>query len=90
MNAKKKMQSIRAHQNRTGGGPPCDTKLNDFDQLILNIIGEFCADGDGNLEEIGFATSPQQIAVSPIALNPIDDQSVDSEFYVVTFFLGFV
>lgn len=73
MNAKKKKQSIRAYENGTGGGPPCETKLNNFDEQILNIIGEFCADGDPNLGEIGFSSSSQVPTTSTMALNRIDD-----------------
>lgn len=80
MDAKKKMQLIRAHQNRTGGGPPCETKLNDFEQQILNIIGEFCADGDTNLEEIGFTSQQKNMtADEPIALNRIYLEEAQSQ-----------
>lgn len=36
------------------GGPPCDISLNEFEDRILVIIGESCADGDAHLDEIGF------------------------------------
>lgn len=79
MNSKKKMQLIRVHQNRI------NTKLNDFDQPILNIIGDFCADGDTELDEIGFTSLQQNSVASPIALNrtlsskmAFETQSLDS------------
>lgn len=79
MNAKKKKQLIRAYQNRTGGGPPCETKLNDFEHRILNIIGDFCADGDTNLEEIGFSSKQKNAADQPIALNRIYQNEAQSQ-----------
>lgn len=54
MKTKLKKQQIRQHRNRTGGGPPSDILLTEFDLKILQIIGETSADGDSKLEEIGF------------------------------------
>lgn len=54
MKTKEKVQKLRQHQNRTGGGPPSSLTLTEFDQQILRVIGESCADGDSNLNEIGF------------------------------------
>lgn len=46
MKSKEKIQKIRMHRNRTGGGSPCKIVLTEFDERVLAIIGEFVADGD--------------------------------------------
>lgn len=57
METKKKVQKIRQHRNRTGGGPACSVVLSEFEETIISIIGDFCADGDSDLTEIGFDSS---------------------------------
>lgn len=52
--AKSKVQKIRQHRNRTGGGPLCDVVLTELEESILRIVGEFVADGDPALDEMGF------------------------------------
>lgn len=79
MKSKEKMQKIRQHRNRTGGGPPSDITLSDFDLKMLEIIGEACADGDSNLNEIGFDTGTYTINSS---------QTID--FHICFFFLSAV
>lgn len=57
MDTKKKVQKIRQHRNRTGGGSPSNVVLSEFDERIVSIVGDFCADGDSSLTEIGFDDS---------------------------------
>lgn len=57
MDTKKKVQKMRQHRNRTGGGSPSDVKLTEFDERIIAIVGDFCTDGDSALTEIGFDDS---------------------------------
>lgn len=52
---KSKVKKIRQHRNGTGGGPACNVVLTDFEESIVGIIGEFVADGDPDLDEIGFS-----------------------------------
>lgn len=54
MEAKKKVQKIRQHRNRTGGGSPCKVVLSEFEERIISIIGDEIADGNPALTEIGF------------------------------------
>lgn len=57
METKKKVQKIRQHRNRTGGGSPCKVVLSEFDERVISIVGEFCVDGDSTLAGIGFDSS---------------------------------
>lgn len=57
MDTKKKVQKIRQHRNRTGGGSPSNVVLSELDERIVSIVGDFCADGDSSLTEIGFDDS---------------------------------
>lgn len=57
METKKKMQKIRQSRNRTGGGPPCEIVLSEFEERIVAIVGEFSVDGDSALMEFGFDSS---------------------------------
>lgn len=57
------MKQIRQHRNRTGGGSPCNISLSEFDQKIIDVIGLSAADGDGELQEIGFGGSNQSMYI---------------------------
>lgn len=48
MKTKEKVQRIRQHRNRTGGGSPCKITLSELEERIIETIGSFCADGDIN------------------------------------------
>lgn len=64
MKAKDKVQKIRQHRNRTGGGPQSDIFLSDVEEKIVQIIGLFSADGDTQLMEIGFDDSNESKSYS--------------------------
>lgn len=51
------MKQIRQHRNRTGGGPPSEIFLSEFDQKMIAIVGISTIDGDTQLEEMGFDTT---------------------------------
>lgn len=48
---------MRQYRNRTGGGPPSEIKLSDFDQKLIDIVGLSNLDGDTKLLEIGFESN---------------------------------
>lgn len=54
MKAKDKVQKLRQHRNRTGGGSPSKIIFSEFEERLIEIIGDFVADGDPALNEIGF------------------------------------
>lgn len=58
-NTKKNLQEIRQHQNRTGGGQPCNIVLSDLEEKIVAICGKDSLDGDSNIDEAGFGPRAQ-------------------------------
>lgn len=48
---------MRQHRNRTGGGPPSEKTLSDFDQKLIDVVSLTNLDGDTNLFEIGFESN---------------------------------
>lgn len=66
MSTKDRMKQIRQHRNRTGGGSPCNISLSEFDQKIIDVIGLSAADGDGELQEIGFSDSNQSMYITRV------------------------
>lgn len=71
MKSKDKVQKIRQHRNRTGGGSPSRIVLTEFDERILAIVGEFVADGDPALEEIGFNSGKLNMNKFRISVNSL-------------------
>lgn len=54
---KDKLKEIRQHRNKTGGGPPCNIVLTDFEERLISIVGLSSLDGDSDLNEIGLGNS---------------------------------
>lgn len=80
MKSKEKVQKIRQHRNRTGGGSPCGIVLSEFDERVLAIIGDHVADGDPALKEIGFADSNDGNSCSTMCFNVASDYTISFTF----------